>query len=138
MFGDSGQFYPYQPMQFMEGLLAPIIGGAAGPVTSITLFSTTTSTSDTIAWPASIRSGDVAVLADRAATLTGVPPPSVIPTGFIGLTDDQTTQGVGQVSQRLITSWRLLDGSETGLITGLNGTGGKVLYSFGATTLSSG
>lgn len=125
----DGQFYPFQPIQFMEGLLAPIIGsGAAGPVTTVSLFSTTTSTGTTIAWPASLQAGDVAVLVDRAATVSGSPPPSVVPTGFTGLTDDQTTQGIGQVSQRLVNSWRLLDGSESGNITGLNGTGGKVLY----------
>jgi hypothetical protein len=34
MFGDSGQFHPQQPIQFMEGLLYPIIG-SQGPTFSI-------------------------------------------------------------------------------------------------------
>ncbi|RWI45976.1 MAG: hypothetical protein E5X38_30590 [Mesorhizobium sp.] len=34
MFGDSGQFHPQQPIQFMEGLLDPIIG-SQGPTFSI-------------------------------------------------------------------------------------------------------
>jgi len=104
--------------------------GSAGPVANISLLSVTNGdSSQTMAWPAGIQAGDVAILIDRAALLTGAPPASVTPTGFTVITDDQITQASGQVSQRLVTSYRVLDGSETGSISGMVANGGaKILY----------
>ncbi|TGS63018.1 hypothetical protein EN844_24615 [Mesorhizobium sp. M3A.F.Ca.ET.201.01.1.1] len=120
----DGQFYPGQPLQFMEGLLTPIIGGGLASVAPVSLFSHTTSTASTIAWPASIQASDVAVIYDYAAGFST--PTSVTPTGFTNFVNTTVSP------IRAMASFKILVGGETGNITGMNGTvnNAKVLHIF--------
>jgi hypothetical protein len=96
----------------------------ASGVTSLTLFSQTSASASTIAWPASIQAGDLAVLFDQGDAI-GSPPTSVIATGFTALANATS------VVVRSIAEYKILTGTETGSITGLNGTQNmKALYIF--------
>lgn len=94
---------------------------------ALSLFGSAGSTLSTIAWPASIANGDVAVLMDYATGSVGVPA-AVTPTGFT--TPANGSQTVLFV--RGIISYRYCDGTETGNITGMNGSASndKVLEVF--------
>ncbi|TIW95948.1 hypothetical protein [Mesorhizobium sp.] len=66
MFGDGGQFYPYQPIQFMDGLLNPLIGAAptfdvVGTPTSGDNGSSNT-TSSTVTFPTGFVAGELLLL----------------------------------------------------------------------------
>lgn len=81
----------------------------------VSVVSVTSSSAETIAWPSGIQAGDVAFLFDFAARQSGQLN-EVVPTGF-------TKIGGGLPLQyaRLCISRKILTGSETGNITGLNG-----------------
>lgn len=102
--------------------------GAAGQVLN-TLFeqATNTSTAENIVGPASIKSGDILVLLDRAINSSGIPT-SVVPSGFSSISDLSDTP-----TRRQILSRKLADGTEASSnLTGMNGTStnNKVIYVF--------
>lgn len=106
--------------------VAGLIASGGGGLTSISLFSSTNATASTIAWPASIQAGDVAIISDEAFTIGTVTP--VTPSGFTNI----VTVGGASGKPLHMLSRKILDGSETGSITGLNGGlgNGKILYIF--------
>ncbi len=107
--------------------IASVVASAGG-ITSISLFSSTTSTAATIAWPGGLQAGDVAVLSDVAQGFGVVT--SVLPSGFTLIVDCSTGTSF---LPRNIESYRILDGSETGNITGMSDVGtGKWLRIFRA------
>lgn len=113
----------------MGTLSRNLLRGGVAALTSISLFSATTSTAATIAWPASIAAGDVAILLDAAIYNSSVPP-KVIPTGF---TEAKSTNFNGSLTDITVTaSYKILTGSESGSITGQDGltTDQKYLYIF--------
>lgn len=122
---DQGQFYPYQPIQFMDGLLAPPIGVGTG-ISSLSLVgSPTSSSAATVAWPAGLQAGDLAVLLDYASGFSV--PANVVPTGFTQIVT------AGAVVARGSANYKILTGTETGNITGMSGLIlGKLLYIFRA------
>jgi hypothetical protein len=69
-------FYPFQPIQFMDGLLVPPRGfstGGAGP-TSLSFVGSTLSNSSSILVHASAVEGDLAVLFDVSWNSSSGPP----------------------------------------------------------------
>lgn len=130
----DGQFYPYQAIQFLDGLLQPIIG--FGSSVSLAFFASALSTASTITWPASVAAGDIAVIVDCARNTLATNPGAVTPSGFTNMVNN-----IGIGNSRYMVSRKLLLGSETGALTGMNGTAAndKVLLVFrgGATALSS-
>ncbi|MER8397463.1 hypothetical protein [Mesorhizobium sp. M1348] len=95
---------------------------APSGVTSVTLISITITSAATIAWPAGLQAGDVAVLADAGSGIGA--PASVTPTGFTNVVD------CPGVVHRLMVDYKILDGTEAGNIMGISsGIGaGKCLY----------
>ncbi len=93
-------------------------GGDDAPLT-LSFLSSATSTSSTIAWPGSLLAGDEAYLFDFARNTTG-DPTEVIPSGFT-----QIPSGAAGQLLRLTISKKILTGSESGNITGQNGTSGN-------------
>lgn len=87
----------------------------AAPPAGYMLFSSATSTGSTITWPAALLAGDVAVLMDRALNNSGVPT-AVIPSGFTSVVDDTINEA------RQIVSRKICTGSESGALTGMNGS----------------
>lgn len=98
----------------------------SGGLSSISLFSSTFASAETIAWPGGIQAGDVAILSDEALSVGTVTP--VTPSGFTGIVS------VGGASNKPLhmLSRKILDGTETGSITGMNGGlgNGKLLRIF--------
>lgn len=95
------------------------------PQQQLTMFSVTQGTAVTIAWPANIRKGDLAVLFDDAENTGTTPiPTTVLPTGFTSLADN------GMTAVRTRVSYKICDGTESGNITGMTGTSSiqKTLY----------
>lgn len=104
--------------------VAGLIASLGGGLTSVSLFSSTTSTASTIAWPGSLQAGDLALLTDYAGGVSV--PTTVVPSGFT-----QIANVVGGTVSRMIESYRILDGTETGNITGMSSVGQtKVLRIF--------
>lgn len=97
----------------------------AGGITPITQFSNTTSTSSTISWPGSLAAGMVAILIDYArSSNNSAAPTDVVPSGFTGFSNG-TASAAGSLTTngfRIRASYKLLTGSESGSITGMNGS----------------
>ncbi len=123
----DGQFYPLQPLQFMDGLLYPVIGYAPAPVASISsTVLNATSILSTVVIPASAQAGDVAILFDFAVNASGTPT-LVVPTDW-----DDSAATTGSTSRTQISK-KILTGADPGAtITGLNGTSSnqKVMFVF--------
>ena len=120
----EGQFKPYQKFQFGD-LELPNVEDI--PFT-VAFQASAVSNGSTITWP-SVQAGDIAYLFDTAANNSGSPT-LVTPSGFTSI-----------VSESWATFWasgisrRICDGSETGSITGMDGTNSenKVLLVFRGT-----
>lgn len=95
-----------------------------------TLFSQTTASTQTIAWPA-VRGSDLAFLIDWAYNTSSMPS-AVTPTGFTNFINNPTSGW----ESRVMYSAKKCDGTETGNITGLLGSTAtrKSLYIFRPTT----
>ena len=114
------QFFPHQPLQFNDGLLGPT-WGMGGSVTSVSLFASTITNTSSLAYPASIAAGDVAVILDFSR---GVP---VLPSGFTNIPGADSGGPNGQTR----ASYRILDGSETGSVSVMSDTdSGAVMLVF--------
>lgn len=85
---------------------------------TIALAASATSSGLSIAWPAGINANDLAVLFDFVSQSPS--PSEVIPTGFTKISG--VTLGTG----RQTVSYKLCTGTETGAITGQNGTSGYI------------
>ena len=94
------------------------------------LFSQTTASTQTIAWPA-VRGSDLAFLIDWAYDVNGIPA-AVTPTGFTNFINNPTSG----YDSRIMYSAKKCNGTETGNITGLLGNTAtrKSLYIFRPTT----
>jgi hypothetical protein len=90
--------------------------GGPASLTSISIADSTTSSGSTVAWSAvSEAVGDAAILVDMAVG-SGSLPASVTPTGFTLLDGGMATSPI-----RSRISYRIIDGTESGSITGMNG-----------------
>lgn len=99
----------------MSMIINPFVFGE--PALTLSQVLSATSTGTTIAWPATLAAGDLAVLVDSAdSTLDGVPPSTVVPSGFTSIVN--TANGT---SHRQICSYKILTGSESGSLSGMNG-----------------
>lgn len=106
-------------MSFMPGMFPGIAaaGAAAAPtLDTITQVLSAISTNNTITWPATLASGDLAVLFDAAVNSTTPTPSTVVPTGFSSIINSNDGS-----SARNICSYKILTGSESGSLTGMNG-----------------
>lgn len=114
----EGQFKPLQKLQF-EQFEDFTVGGL-----EISYFGAAQSSASNVTWPASIQAGDAAFLFD--ANRGGSLPAEVIPTGFTKITGDNGTFSRGTVSYKLCV------GTETGSLTGQNGSiqNAKILIVF--------
>lgn len=109
------QFYPYQPIQFMDGLLDPTIGTGVAGVTSLTFVDSAVSTGSTITVPATAAVGDIAFLFDTGRQASPGPA-SVVPAGWTPIAET-----VPSNTLRIITSRRVLTSGEPGsTVTGIN------------------
>lgn len=108
----------------VAGLIASY---GAGGLTSISLFSSTfANNTATITWPGSLQAGDAAVLMDGSVTFGAQT--AIFPAGFTTIVNASTGAGT---EPRSIVSSRVLDGSESGTITGMTGlSSGKLLLIF--------
>jgi hypothetical protein len=106
-------------------------------LSTITAALSATSTASTITFPGGIIAGDLIVLLDVAST-AGSPPSAVTPSGFTQIGSSITGTSTRQ------TLWlKLAAGTETGNLTGMNGTTNrKAMYVFrgnvAATAVNSG
>ena len=121
-------------MYFFQPFMSPRLGA----LTSISLFSSTfnpATPSTTIPWPAGIQAGDLAVLTDTSMNFST--PGTVVPTGFTQIVN---VTGGGTLVARVIQSYRILDGTESGSITGNLSSysyNSKILYIFRGNVLIS-
>ena len=96
--------------------MAPM--GMFGGLNMVAVVSSTSATTATIGWPTGLRNGlqngDVAVLFDFGANAANNDPGKVLPTGFT-----EIIGGAGGLTRTLI-SYKVLDGTETGNITGIS------------------
>lgn len=100
--------------------------GGANAITSLSQFATAQSSGTTVAWPASVQNGDLAVLFDFSTG--GSTPTKVVPSNFTEIVLFGTPSS--SVS-RVVASLRICDGTETGNITGMASGGigvGKNLH----------
>ena len=108
--------------------------GAAPPVlTTISVFGSATSTSNVIAFPASIIAGDLIVFVDRASNIAfGGVPTDVTPTGFTRVGSSLSGTSPVVVGYRQNAWYKLAAGTESGNLTGMDGTGAdhKAMYVF--------
>lgn len=121
----EGQFKPFQRLQL--GDFEEINPGGL----EISLFASATSTAATITWPGSLQSGMVAFLIDHANNAAGTPT-SVTPSGFTNIPLSGTST---DSFHRALVSYKILTGSESGSLTGMDGTGQdrKVMWIFTGT-----
>lgn len=117
----EGQFKPFQRLQF-EPLEQLIVGGV-----EITFFASANSTGSTVTWPASVASGDIAVLIDHALNIIGTPG-DVAASGFTNIAAATYSDSF----KRIKSYWKICTGSETGSLSCVNGNqqNGKVLLVF--------
>lgn len=108
----EGQFKPFQRLQL--GDFEEINPGGL----EISLFASATSTAATITWPGSLQSGMVAFLIDHANNIINKPT-DVTPSGFTNIPLSGTAQTDG--FNRVKTSYKILTGSESGSLTGMDG-----------------
>jgi hypothetical protein len=87
---------------------------AGGDSLTLTQVLSATSTASTITWPATLAAGDLAVMFDSGNS-EGPPPTTVVPSGFTSIIN--TTDGS---FGRMICSYKILTGSESGSLTGMN------------------
>jgi len=92
----------------------------APPRKTLTHVASATSTGSTISWPAGIQAGDIAILVDNAMA-TGSNPTNVVPGAMTQV--DTTTDSASLYNIRRTISRRICTGSESGSMTGLNGSG---------------
>jgi hypothetical protein len=113
----DGQFYPYQPIQFMDGLLYPIIGAVGGsPPTTLTFVGSTTSSTSSISLHGSAAAGDLAILIDAAWGDTE--PAEVNPwtQSFLEYTAiGASSRGKFIINHRVLTAGDITAGSATGM-----------------------
>lgn len=85
--------------------------------------------SSTVTMPASVQSGDIAVMCDNMrANSPG--PTTVVPSGFTQFGSTLTVTNVATIAKRVL-SYKILDGSEGGsTITGMSGNGAKSVIVF--------
>lgn len=96
-------------------LINPFVFGVAS--LTLTQVLSATSMADTIAWPGSLAAGDLAVMLDQANSASnGVPPTTVVPSGFTSIVNTASA-----FSHRQICSYKILTGSESGSLTGMDG-----------------
>jgi hypothetical protein len=118
------QFYPFQPIQFMDGLLAPppgfaVVGG--GP-TTLTFVNSTISNAATIAVHADALQGDLAVLFDISWTAGAGVPTEVVPSTWT-LCTTSSIQDAASNDTRLVASYKVLGAAPGGTsITGMDAT----------------
>jgi len=116
--------YSILPGHFPAGAVARAKGGV---FTTLSLRTSATSTAATITVPASVVAGDILVLADRSRNNSnGSAPTKVVPSDFTEVADNLRNE------TRLITSYKLADGSEAGnSLAGMNeNVNTKALYVF--------
>ncbi|MBZ9693929.1 hypothetical protein [Mesorhizobium sp. CO1-1-9] len=110
----DGQFYPYQPLQFMDGLLSPIMG--VGSPMTVSFLASAVVTTTTVTIPATAAAGDIAFLIDAIidGTIT-----SVRPSGWTNI-DEVAVTGQGSNSIRMICSYKILGSGDPGSsVTGM-------------------
>ncbi|RWO94464.1 MAG: hypothetical protein EOQ97_32095, partial [Mesorhizobium sp.] len=113
---DQGQFYPGQPIQFMEGLLTPVMGSGAASVNPVSFLTSAVSTVATITVPGTILAGDIAFLVDAIVDSTLTP---VYPAGWTTI-DEVAVTGAGGSSTRMICSYKILVSGDAGAtVTGM-------------------
>jgi hypothetical protein len=96
-------------------VINPFVFGVAG--LTLTQVLSATSTANTITWPATLAAGDLAVMVDSGdSTSNGVPPTTVVPSGFTSIVNTANA-----TSHRQICSYKILTGSESGSLTGMDG-----------------
>lgn len=108
------------------------VGGSdVAALASITHFASATSTGSTINFPASIIAGDLIVMVDKAATSFGTPA-SVTPSGFTSINEQTGNDSTGFIGYRQHLTYKLALGTETGSLTGMNGsaTNAKAMHVF--------
>lgn len=118
------QFYPFQPIQFMDGLLAPPPGFAAagGGPTTLTFVDSAISNSATITIPAGAQEGDLAVLFDISWNGSSGPPTEVVPSTWT-LCTPSTIQDSASNDDRLVASYKVLGAAPGGTsVTGMDST----------------
>lgn len=127
----DGQFYPLQPIQFLDGVLgvAPRSPTVAG--LSLSFYGSADSQTNSVTVPAGIQGGDLAILFDVTRS-TGSMPADVVPSGFTGI-EEINVLGTNGVRARV--AYKILDGSET-TIVGMSGDNShdKILLLFRGTT----
>lgn len=119
-------------MNFAPGWSPGFFGGGAAVLTSITQVLSATSSASTINFPSGIQAGDLIVLLDRAGSFnTSVT--DVTPSGFTRVGNSLTLTDIGTFVQYRQNAWyKKATGSESGALTGLNGTtfNFKAMYVF--------
>ena len=117
----EGQFKPFQRLQ-LEPLEQLTVGGI-----EITFFASANSTTSTVTWPASVATGDIAVLIDHGLNLFGTPT-DVAASGFTNIAASTYSDSF----KRIKSYWKICTGSETGSLSCVNGNqqNGKVLLVF--------
>lgn len=116
-------FYPFQPIQFMDGLLVPprgfTTGGGGGP-TTLTFIGSTISNSSSILVHADALEGDLAVLFDISWNSSSGPPTEVVPSTW-NLCTPSTIQDSASNDTRLVASYKVLGAAPGGTsITGMD------------------
>lgn len=109
-------------MTFVPGMLGAVAGFKTvviPPLLGITEASYNGSDGGSISWPAGRQVGDVAVLFDLKYTLSGSSGSYSVPSGFTELAAYDPSMNGG--TQSFAASYRLLDGSESGSISGMGG-----------------
>lgn len=115
----SGQFFPFQPIQFADGLLTPppgfTTGGGGGPTTLTFITSETVgdATFGTIDIPVTAQSGDLAVLFDAAWNGAGGVPTAVTPSTWT-LCTPSTSNDTASNDTRVVASYKILGPSDPG------------------------
>ena len=97
------------------------------PNKTYTFFSGTTSTTNGT-WPSSLQAGDLAVFINCATEASTTVPTTVVPTGFTSITNSSLS--ASGASMKTIASYKILTGSETGTITGMNSGGTRRCHLF--------
>lgn len=108
-------------------VINPFVFTAAG-LTTITQVLSATSAGSTINFPGGILAGDMIVLLD-AAIQSGGSPAAVTPSGFTVISNQLAS---ASNALRTIVSYKLAVGTETGALTGMNGSAqnSKLMYVF--------
>lgn len=113
-------------VMIIPGMVGPqaVVSGGVVPALQSVSETISTSSSTNISWPADREIGDVYALIDGAFNLNLTPPPAVLPSGFTQVANEtdfySIASGVGYAS-RLMVSYRMVDGTESGNISGLSG-----------------